>query len=123
TAGTVTTRPTSPRFNWRSPSRISRPTSRFAGVLAIELFLDLPKDIGRNVVRHVLWIKRQHPDLTVSRAQKIDDAEPAPLAAPGDTPAHLAHSPGPRDNRPHVRIRDNRLLKLRIFVVAQVLLH
>src|SRR5215831_14388183 len=92
TGGTLITRPTWPRFNWRSPSRISIPMFRFAGVLAIEFVLDLFENVRSNVLLHALRVEGQHPDLAVARAQKVDHTKSAPLAAPRHAPAHLAHA-------------------------------
>src|SRR2546430_8925870 len=78
TGGTVITRPTSPRFNWRSPSRISVPTFRFATALAIDFILDLFKNMSRDVLRYILRVKSQHPDLPGAQLG-LDEAEHAPL--------------------------------------------
>src|SRR5437667_1632864 len=80
TGGTLTTRPTSPRFNWRSPSRISIPTFRFATALAIDFILDPFKNVSRDVLCYVLGVESQHPDLSLAGAQKINDAESSAFA-------------------------------------------
>src|SRR5438477_125352 len=123
TGGTVITRPTSPRFNWRSPSRISIPTFRFATALAIDFILDPFKNVSRDVLCYVLGVESQHPDLSLAGAQKINDAESSAFATAGDAPAHLAHAAGAGDDRAGFGISNKRLLELRIFIVAQIFLH
>jgi len=65
TEGQGITRPNSPRFSSRSPSRISRPTFRLAMVLVIDFILNLSENACRNVLGHVLRVQRQHPDRTM----------------------------------------------------------
>src|SRR5437667_7979100 len=123
TGGTLITRPTSPRFNWRSPSKISIPTFRFVTVLAIDFILDLFENVTGNILFHILSVEREHPDLTLPSAQKVNDPKASALAAPSDAPAHLANAARTRNNRTNLWISDDCLLELRIFVIAQILLH
>jgi hypothetical protein len=94
TGGTVITRPTSPRFNWRNPSKISIPTFRFATVLVIDFIPNLFQHASRDVLCDILRVQSQHPNLPVPSAQKINDVEPTTLAATRNTPTHLAHASG-----------------------------
>ena len=45
------------------------------------------------------------------------------LAATGNAPAHLADAARTRNNRTNLRIGDDRLLELRILIIAQILMH
>src|SRR5208283_4914752 len=121
TEGTLTTRPISPRFSWRKPSRISIPTFRFAATLAIHFILDLFKHLRRDVLGNILRVQRQHPDLPLPRAQEINDANTSALAAPGHTPTQLAHTAGAWDERASLSIRKQSLLEPGVFIVGQVL--
>lgn len=64
---------------------------RFA--LGIVGFLaDLPQDMRRDAVRHVLRIDRQHPDHSMRPTQVTDDPVATSLAPTRGRPAQLAHA-------------------------------
>src|SRR5258708_21708384 len=124
TDGTLTTRPTLPRFSWRRPSRISLPTARRGvAALTIDFVFDLFEDMGRNGVGNVLCVKRQEPDLPLRETQEVDHADSTPLATACDAPSHLPHTSRTRDNFANPRIRHQRLLQLRVIAVGQVFLN
>ena len=79
--------------------------------------------MGGNILGHVLRVEREHPDLTVPSAQKVDDPKAATLAPTGHAPSHLAHTAGAGNDRTDFGVRSQRLLEPQIFVVTQALLH
>src|SRR5690606_32636670 len=107
------TRLTSPRFSSRSPSRISCPIFRFA-LRIIDFLTNLPQDMGRNAVSHVLRVHRQHPDDPVRSPYVIDDAIAATLASARSSPAQLADTSRPGDHRASLWISDQRGLQRHI---------
>src|SRR6266568_2153146 len=123
TDGTFTTRPTSLRFSWRNPSRISIPTFRFATTLAINFVLDLFQHMGRDVLGNILRVKRKHPDLPPPRAEEINDSDTSALAAPSYGPAQLADTTRAGDDWTGLRFRKQSLLQLGVFIIRQVFLH
>src|SRR5436190_18599876 len=62
TDGTVLIRPCSPRLSWRMPSRISWPMFRLE---AINLLPNPLQDLHGNVVRYVVDVQGEHPDLSL----------------------------------------------------------
>jgi hypothetical protein len=91
--------------------------------LAINLVLDLFQNAGRDILDHILGVKREHPNLTLPCTQKIDDSDAAVLAAASDTPAKFADATRARNYHASFRIGKQRLLKLCVFVIRQILLH
>lgn len=73
----------------------------------------------RNAIRHVLGIDGKHPDLALPGAQKVDDPKPPALAAASGTPSHLSDTAGAWNDITEFRVRDQRMLKECVLVVAQ----
>ena len=73
----------------------------------------------RNAVCHVLGVDGEHSDLTLPGPQKVDDPKAPALAAANGTPSHLSDTTGARNDVSDFRIRNQRLLKQRVLVVAQ----
>src|ERR1043166_2419280 len=117
--GSVTTRPTRPRFSWRMPVSISRPTFR-RGLVIFELPSDSPKDrcwYGRGLI---LGVDRQHPDQRQLDRPEVDDPHAAPLPAGSGAPAELPDAARAGDDRPRARIAHEHRLQRAIFLVAEV---
>ena len=73
----------------------------------------------RNAVRHVLGIDGEHSDLALPGALKVDDSKAPALSAANGTPSHLSDTAGAWNDITEFRVRDQRLLKQRVLVVAQ----
>ena len=73
----------------------------------------------RNGVGHVLGIDGEHPDLALPGAQKVDDSKAPARSAANGTPSHLSDTAGAWNDITEFRIRNQRLLKQQVPVVAQ----
>lgn len=73
-----------------------------------------------DVLAHVLSVKRQHPDLTASASQVVNDTQPAAFAAPRNRPSQLAHAAGARDYGAGFGMLIQVQLELRVFIVIEI---
>ena len=78
--------------------------------------------MGWDVLGHILGIKRQHPNLAPLGAEEIDNPEPSAFASPRDSPSQLADAARAGNYRSNFWVRCQRLLKLHVFTIGQILL-
>src|SRR5574341_1110229 len=89
--------------------------------LTIDLLLDLPQHVRRYVLSDALSIGGQHPDDPVPDLCIIDHPNATSLASTRQGPTELSHAARAGDERPGLRIGDQRMLKGRILVVRKIL--
>src|SRR6266850_5748154 len=67
----------------------------FRLAFGIDLLLDLLQHIRPNVLRHVLGVQRQHPDLAVLESQEVDHPNTPRLPRPATPHRSLRTPPDP----------------------------
>jgi hypothetical protein len=92
-------------------------TRNFSLGAAIDLLLDLLQHMSGDALDFVLGVERQHPDLSLSRPQVVDDPNSAALAAAGKASAKLADPARPANHVASVWVVRQRLLQRGVFVV------
>src|SRR5690349_4720963 len=88
------TRPYSPRLISRSPSRISIPMLRL-DLAIFDLLSNLPQNMSRDVLSHILRVHRQHQDYALLEPGIVDHAITATFPRPGARQRTLRSPPEP----------------------------
>jgi len=94
---------------------------RFLGIF-LDFITNLLQQVGRDVVGNVFRLHRDEINLVLIQSREIDYAKSLSSAAPFSSPPEFAHASRVRNHSTAIGSLDERILKLTIFFIRQVVL-